>query len=182
MKMKAYTVEASMDAWKPEINLRNVLTMALKEVYDTVVIEVLINEISNLSLELELSELFAKVDEAVEALFTLVVEAAKTTRSQFIIINRIQRVDNHSRALLSIYADHATKKLHETAGRPRNIVLADLGVKARRGEDEVELFGFPGEYDSRPKSRGWVDGRHLMGIKGTKVFTDQAVKLIKELV
>ena len=112
----------------------------------------------------------------------MVVEAAKTTRSQFIIINRIQRVDNHSRALLSIYADHATKKLHETAGRPRNIVLADLGVKARRGEDEVELFGFPGEYDSRPKSRGWVDGRHLRGIKGTKVFTDQAVKLIKELV
>ena len=37
VKMKAYTVEASMDAWKPEINLRNVLTMALKEVYDTVV-------------------------------------------------------------------------------------------------------------------------------------------------
>ena len=171
-KLKAFTITRNEGKKNPNLNAEELIPKALdSKKYDIIVIEMGVNEISNLKIGLEEHILKEEVHNKMEKLFHMTLQyITDHPNLKVVVLNRLPRLDSTSRASLSREADRAMVKLWEENGQPRNIILESLHLQVGSRKEKEEVFGH------HLGNRSY--GIHLRGVAGKKEFSYRAARLL----
>ena len=176
-KVKAFTIFAEDGKYNPEKNVEDVANKELeKKAYDVVVIEVGVNEVSNLDLRKAPLLLKQEMNKKMERLHLMSVQMTmKYQGLRVVLVERVERIDSDQRANQAMWANQAMLSSWEANGKPENIILEKLNLKVKMREERDQVFGRLGE---RTWNGKFNDGIHLRGKDGSKEFTHRAGNML----
>ena len=165
IKMKLFTISGG--PYRPDLNLKSKLTPDYCQLFDIVLVETGVNDISNLSetaTEVENQKILTtKVKELV-----VVAKRIAESGTPVILLKRITRLDKME--IWNRVMDHLMEN-EVSLLKNQKVTIRDLGIKCEGERDEEDIFG-----------KGRIcDGIHFRGEHGRKVFTESFVKLIRSL-
>ena len=174
-KVKAFTIVSVDGKYDPKKNVEDVANEELdKKTFDIVVVEVGVNEVSNLNLRMAPHLLQQEMKEKMEKLHLLAVQwTMQYPELRVVLLERVERIDSDRRASQARGADQAMWSWWEANGRPENIILERLKLQTLGRKERDEVFGRLGEQ--------FCDGVHLRGKDGGKEFTHRAANLVRRV-
>ena len=171
-KLTAFTITRKEGRKNPNVNAEELIpaTLACNKV-DLLVIEIGVNEISNLDINKEHNQLMKEIRCQTEKLFHLAIQyTADYPNLKAVLLNRLPRLDSTTRADLGREMDREMSKLWEENGKPTNIILESLQLQVGSQEEKEEVFG---------RHLGTKSyGIHLRGVAGSKEFSYRAARLL----
>ena len=179
-KIKAFTIVAEDGKYKPEMNVEDVANKELEiNTYKVVVIEVGVNEVSNLDLRKAPHLLKQEMKKKMEKLHLMAVKMTmKFQGMRVVLLERVARIDSDQRANQARGADQAMWNCWYANGKPENIILEKMKMNVKSREERDEVFGRLGERTWKGK---FNDGIHLLGKYGSKEFTHRACNLLRRV-
>ena len=179
-KVKAFTIVKKDGKYNPELNIENVVTNELeKKQYDVVVVEVGVNEVSNLDTNLDPSLLSQEMIKKMDKLLLLATQwTVKSPGLKVVLLERMERIDSDRRSSLARVADQAMHDWWDANGKPENIIIENLKLQVRNRKERDEIYGRLGERNSHGV---FNDGIHLRGKDGSKEFTHRASNLLRRV-
>ena len=177
---KCFTISTKHATYKPDCNVKDVaLERARRQEFDWIVIEVGVNEVSNLNLRKSESENDQIIEDSVKELIAI---AEKLTKMQpgvkVVLLKQVERFDsaqkNGWRVKMNTLLEENVKK-----GKVKDICVKDLSLPTKHLKQKIELFGDRAQ-QGRP-DLGKVDNLHLRGAKAKQIFTESAVRLVNAL-
>ena len=179
-KVSAFTIVAEDGKYKAEKNVEEVASEELeKNNHQVVVIEVGVNEVSDLDIRKAPHLLKQEMNEKMEKLHLLAVKMTMKYKGlKVVLVERVERIDSDQRANQARGADKAMWSWWEANGKPENIVIEKMKLKVKSKEERDEVFGRLGERTWKGK---FNDGIHLRGKYGSKEFTHRASNLLRRV-
>ena len=172
-KLKTFTITRSDGKINPNSNAEELIPKALEnQNYDMIVVELGVNEVSNMDVRRSPPELKAEIQSKIEKLFHMSLQyLTDYPNLKVVLLDRLPRLDSNARADMGREADLAMARLWEENGRPEGIILESLHLQVNTKEEMEEVFG----RQVGKKSYGI----HLRGTEGNKEFNFRAVKLLQ---
>ena len=179
-KAKAFTVVRKDGKYNPDLNVEDVAKKELEEKpYDVVVVEVGVNEVSNLDLRKNPHLLRTEMKEKIEKLHLLAVQwTEKYPGMKVVLLEMIERIDSDKRANQATGSNQAMHAIWEANGSPKNIIIEKLNLKTKKREERDEVFGMLGRRTSNGRL---CDGIHLRGSYGRREFTHRAARMMMKV-
>ena len=171
-KLKAFTITRKEGRKNSNLNAEELIPKALdNKAYDLLVIEMGVNEISNLNISKEKHVLKEEINKQMEKLFHMALQYITDYPDlRVVLLQRLARLDSTDRASLSREADMAMTRMWEENGRPVNVILESLHLQVNSAEEKEDVFG------RHRGNKGF--GIHLRGVAGSKEFTYRAARLL----
>ena len=175
-KLKAFTITRSEGKKNKNLNAEDLVSKALENNgYEVLVLELGVNEVSNLNIEAEKHVLREHMRNHMEKLFHLALQyITDHPNLKVVVLNRLPRLDSAIRSDLSRWADQDMARLWEENGRLDSIVIESLNLQVGSARDKEDVFG---------RKHGTKSfGIHLRGRAGNKEFTYRATKLLHRVI
>ena len=175
-KLKVFTITREEGKKNKDLNAEELVCRALEgKQYDILVLEIGVNEISNLNIMVEKQVLRATMKNHMEKLFHLSLQyITDYPDMKVVLLNRLPRLDSVLRSDLSMWADKDMARLWEENGRLDNIILESLNLQVGSARDKEEVFG------RQLGSNSY--GIHFRGRAGNMEFTYRAARLLQRVI
>jgi hypothetical protein len=174
-KLKAFTITREEGKKNKNLNAEDLVSKALESNdYEVMVLELGVNEVSNLNIEAERHVLKEHMRRHMEKLFHLSLQyITHHPNLKVVLLNLLPRLDSVIHSELSRWADQEMARIWEENGRLDNIVLESLNLQVGSAREKEDVFG------RKLGTKGF--GIHLRGKLGNKEFTYRAAKLLQRM-
>ena len=177
---KCFTISKEHAKIRPELNIEDVASKEIKKEVDFVIIEVGVNEVSNLNSKQKYNEKKLVVKEMVNKLME---QARKITEVKPVVkVVLLKQTERNDSLEKKIWRNNMNIELVKQVEEEKsNIVVKDLGMYTRNEKEKVELFGKLGDVKTENGKAKKVDQVHLRGVKGNSIYTEKFVNIVKSL-